>query len=136
MNRIFTLSSLPALAGEFWRAYPDKKIFAFRGGLGAGKTTFIHALCREKKVSDTLSSPSFPLINEYHYPGGILYHLDLYRLQGEEEAVRAGIEDCLYSGQICLVEWPGRAPGIFPPETLQLDIEILDETHRKITITE
>ena len=103
--------------------------------MGAGKTTFIQALCKAKKVEDLVGSPTFSLINEYRFPEGIIYHLDLYRLKDEEEAIRAGIEDCLYSGEICLVEWPERAPGIFPPDTLHLLIEELDEMKRKIKVT-
>ena len=114
--------------------YADKKVFAFGGKMGVGKTTFIHALCEAKKVKDVVSSPTFSLINEYSYPGGTIYHLDLYRLKDEEEAIRAGIEDCLYSDDICLVEWPERASGIFPPGTLHLLIETVDKTRRKIRI--
>lgn len=135
MERIFTLSTLGALAVEFWSAYANKKVFAVGGKMGAGKTTFIQALCKAKKVEDLVGSPTFSLINEYQFPKGIIYHLDLYRLKDEEEAIRAGIEDCLYSGEICLVEWPERAPGIFPPDTLYLHIEVLDEMKRKIKVT-
>ena len=135
MERIFTLSAIPSLAAECWQTWPDKKIFCFSGQLGAGKTTFIHALCDIKKVQDTVSSPTFSIINEYAYPDGTIYHIDLYRLKDEDEAIRAGVEDCLYSGEICLVEWPERAPGIFPPGSLWLQIETVDKTHRKIQVT-
>ena len=87
-----------------------------------------------KNVKETVSSPTFSIINEYSYPGGIIYHLDLYRLRDEEEAIRAGVEDCLLSGEICLVEWPDRAPGIFPDETLVISLENLDEKTRKIRV--
>ncbi len=87
-----------------------------------------------KNVKETVSSPTFSIINEYSYPGGILYHLDLYRLKDEQEAIRAGVEDCLYSGEICLVEWPERAPGIFPEDTLEIFLEIQDENTRKIRV--
>lgn len=135
MERIFTLSDLKSLAEEFWLAYPDKKIFSFSGQLGAGKTTFVHALCAVKKVQDTVSSPTFAIINEYGYSGGTIFHIDLYRIKDEDEAIRAGVEDCLYSGDICLVEWPERAPGIFPPGSLHSRIETIDKTHRKIQVT-
>lgn len=135
MERAFTLSTIGAVAHEFWLAYADKKVIAIEGKMGAGKTTFIQALCEAKKVEDLVGSPTFSLINEYRFPDGIIYHLDLYRLKDDEEALRAGIEDCLYSGEICLVEWPERAPGIFPPGTLHLLIEVLDKTRRKIRVT-
>jgi tRNA threonylcarbamoyladenosine biosynthesis protein TsaE len=135
MERIFTLSAIQSLAKEFWLAWPDKKIFCFSGQLGAGKTTFIHALCEIKRVQDTVSSPTFSIINEYAYPGGTIYHIDLYRIKDEEEALRAGVEDCLYSGEIWLVEWPERAPGIFPPASLWLQLDTVDKTRRKIRVT-
>jgi tRNA threonylcarbamoyladenosine biosynthesis protein TsaE len=100
--------------------------------MGAGKTTFIHALCSIKGVNGAVGSPTFSIINEYRHPGGKIFHIDLYRLRDEEEALRAGVEDTLYSGQICLVEWPERAPGIFPPETVDINIEAIDPHTRKI----
>ncbi|HVY75952.1 MAG TPA: tRNA (adenosine(37)-N6)-threonylcarbamoyltransferase complex ATPase subunit type 1 TsaE [Puia sp.] len=135
MNRIYTLDSLPALAGEFWETYGDKTVFTFSGELGAGKTSFIQALCRAKQVEDLVSSPTFSLINEYRYPGGTIYHMDLYRIKDEEEAIRSGIEDSLYSGAICLVEWPERAPDLFPEGTIHVSLETVDESSRKIWIT-
>jgi tRNA threonylcarbamoyladenosine biosynthesis protein TsaE len=118
----------------FWETFPDYKIYAFHGNMAAGKTSFIRALCTEKKVDDTVSSPTFSIINEYGYAGGRIYHLDLYRVKDEQEAIRAGVEDCLYSGDICLVEWPERAPHIFPNETLHVFFDTVDENTRKIRV--
>jgi tRNA threonylcarbamoyladenosine biosynthesis protein TsaE len=101
--------------------------------MGAGKTSFIRALCAVKNVQDTIGSPTFSIINEYKYSGGRIYHLDLYRLKDEAEAIRAGVEDSLYSGDICLVEWPERAPGIFPADTLGITLQTINETTRKLT---
>ncbi|MHA4812271.1 tRNA (adenosine(37)-N6)-threonylcarbamoyltransferase complex ATPase subunit type 1 TsaE [Flavitalea flava] len=128
----FHLQDIRLAAEKFWQAFPGRTVFAFHGGMGAGKTTFIHALCDEKGVSDTVGSPTFSIINEYKYPGGKIFHMDLYRLKDEEEALGAGVEDVLYSGEICLVEWPDRAPGIFPPETVEIWLEMLDPSTRKI----
>src|SRR5438046_7741903 len=114
----FTMESLPATAADFWRQLGNRKVFAFHGQMGVGKTTFIHALCDDIKVTSTVGSPTFSIINEYSYNGGTVYHIDLYRLQDEEEAIRAGVEDCLYSGDTCLVEWPERAAAIFPAGTV------------------
>ena len=122
------------MAKVFWETYPDKKIYAFQGEMGAGKTSFIRALCAAKNVEETVGSPTFSIINEYSSPTGIIYHLDLYRLKDEEEAVRAGVEDCLYSGEICLVEWPDRAPGIFPKDALGVFLEMLDPNTRKLQV--
>ncbi|HEX9510777.1 MAG TPA: tRNA (adenosine(37)-N6)-threonylcarbamoyltransferase complex ATPase subunit type 1 TsaE [Puia sp.] len=133
MEVCFHLQEILSSAEKFWQRYPLQKVFAFHGGMGAGKTTFIHALCTIKGVTDTVGSPTFSIINEYKYPGGKIFHIDLYRLKDEEEALRAGVEDVLYSGELCLVEWPDRAPGIFPPETVEVKIEALDPFTRKIS---
>jgi len=132
MEWIFPLPEIDKMARVFWESFPDNKIYAFKGKMGAGKTSFIRALCLAKKVRETVGSPTFSIINEYSYPGGAIFHLDLYRLKNEEEAIRAGVEECLYSGEICLVEWPERATGIFPEETMGILIETIDETKRKI----
>src|ERR1700730_224451 len=129
----FHLQEILSSAEKFWQRYPLQKVFAFHGGMGAGKTTFIHALCLAKGVTDTVGSPTFSIINEYRYPGGSIFHIDLYRLNDQEEAARAGVEDVLFSDELCLVEWPDRAPGIFPPDTVHLRLEVLDRDTRKIT---
>ena len=88
----------------------------------------------QKGVTSAVSSPTFSIINEYAYPGGSLYHIDLYRLKDEEEAMRAGVEDCLYSGKICLVEWPERASGLFPENTVSVYFGVVDPETRIISI--
>ena len=132
MEICFRLQEIRPAAEQFWQQFNLQKVFAFHGSMGAGKTTFIHALCDVKGVTDTVGSPTFSIINEYKYPGGKVFHIDLYRLKDEEEALRAGVEDTLYSGEICLVEWPDRAPGIFPPETVSVQIEAIDADTRVI----
>ena len=138
MELKFSLDTIKEVATRFWKTAGGKKVFAFHGEMGAGKTTLIHALCDVKGVRGPVTSPTFSLINEYSYTeDGVekkLFHLDLYRLKDEEEAARAGIEDCLYSDNICLVEWPEKAPGIFPPDTLHIYIEIMDSAYRKLGI--
>lgn len=136
MTITFRLETIDRAARECWKAIGDRKVVAFHGQMGAGKTTFIHALCRVKEVISTVSSPTFSIINEYAYPGGVLYHIDLYRLEQEEDAFRAGVEDCFYSGNICLVEWPERAEGLFPADTIHIGIEAVDLDTRTITITQ
>jgi tRNA threonylcarbamoyladenosine biosynthesis protein TsaE len=133
MEWTYGLSQIDEMARVFWKTFPDKKIYAFQGQMGAGKTSFIRSLCAVKKVKEMVSSPTFAIINEYSYPDGILFHLDLYRLKDEQEALRAGVEDCLNSGAICLLEWPERAPGILPEGTLGIVLETMDEMTRKIT---
>lgn len=132
MEWTFDLPGIDQMARAFWETFPDNKIYAFQGKMGAGKTSFIRALCAAKNVRESVGSPTFSIINEYSSPSGIIYHLDLYRLKDEEEAIRTGVEDCLYSGEICLVEWPDRAPGIFPKDTLGIFLEMLDPNTRKL----
>ncbi|MBC7948273.1 MAG: tRNA (adenosine(37)-N6)-threonylcarbamoyltransferase complex ATPase subunit type 1 TsaE [Chitinophagaceae bacterium] len=134
----FSLNNIGEIATRFWKLQNDSSVFAFHGLMGAGKTTFIHALCEAKGVKDTVGSPTFSLINQYNYTEGgeikKIYHLDLYRLKDEDEAIQAGLEDCLYSGDVCLVEWPEKAPGIFPGNTAHLYIEVIDSDNRRLWV--
>jgi len=93
MEKVFSLEQLPETAQWVWEQAGDIKVLALHGEMGAGKTTLVHALCRSKGVTDVTGSPTFSLINEYAAPGsGRIYHLDLYRLRDEEEAIYAGVE--------------------------------------------
>ncbi len=113
----------------------DLKIFAFAGEMGAGKTTLIKAICNELKVAETVSSPSFALVYEYNSPlVGLIYHFDLYRIKEISELFDIGYEDYLYSGNICLIEWPEIAQGLLPPETVNLLIEVNPDNTRRIII--
>lgn len=134
MEMEYRLEDIDKAAQRFLDLVKGYKILAFSGEIGAGKTTFIHAVCHYLGVSVTMGSPTFSIINEYESAEGKIYHIDLYRCKDEDEAVRAGVEDYLYSGNMCLVEWPSRAAGIFPPLTIHAGIGEIDESTRKITI--
>ncbi len=113
----FDLDSIRAAAAEFWSWSRPQRILCFSGGLGAGKTTFIHALCDHLGVTDPVSSPTFALINEYALPAepgaDRILHMDWYRLRDADEAVNAGMEDALSADHaLCFVEWPGQAPEL------------------------
>jgi tRNA threonylcarbamoyladenosine biosynthesis protein TsaE len=131
---IYKLNGINEIATSFWEMVGAKKVIGFHGNMGAGKTTFIHALCEAKGVKDVVGSPTFSIINEYYFPSGKIFHIDLSRLKDEEEAIRAGVEDCLYSDHICFVEWPEKAPGIFPNDTVNVFIEVIDSDTRHLTI--
>ncbi len=139
MEWTFSLDNINNVAKEFWKATKGKLVFTFHGEMGAGKTTFIHALCDVKGVKDVVGSPTFSIINEYEYDcegtRKVLFHMDLYRLKNEEEAQRAGVEDALYSDYICLVEWPEKAPGIFPEDKMEVFIEAVDDKIRRLKIS-
>lgn len=135
MDIIFKLGEIDKSAKIFLEKIKGYKIIALHGEMGAGKTTFIHALCSELGVKDNIGSPTFSIINQYQTNAGEnIYHIDLYRLKDEEEAIQTGVEDCLYSGSYCFVEWPDRAPGIFPEGTLHVSIIALNNDTRKLTI--
>ena len=132
MTEQFTLEEMEKTAARFLETFKYYRVFAFHGEMGAGKTTFIQALCRVSGVKDTMGSPSFSIINEYKKEDEKIFHIDLYRLKDEEEALRAGVEDCMYSGNTSYVEWPERAPGLFPPGTVHVYLEAVDDVTRKI----
>ena len=134
MSFEYSIDHIHETARKCLQFFNIKKVIAFHGVMGSGKTTLIHAICDEKQVTSPVSSPTFALINEYNSPTGSIFHIDLYRLNDEEEAVRAGVEDCLYSGKTCFVEWPEKAPSMFPEDTLHLFIEPMDDQHRRLTI--
>lgn len=110
-------------------------MFSFSGELGAGKTTFISAVCKELGVEDVVSSPTFSIVQQYNSLHGDIFHIDLYRIRNEEEAVSAGIEDSIDSGNICFIEWPERAQGILPIDTVRVKIEIESIDCRRLRIS-
>ena len=129
----FTLEEINETAKAVLADMSNNKVLAFHGEMGAGKTTFIHALCEVMGVQDVVTSPTFSIINQYKTKDEqTVYHMDLYRIKDENEAINAGIEDCLYSGNICLVEWPEKAEGIFPDNTLHITITSVDDNTRKL----
>ena len=136
MDIIYQLADIDDVARRFWNTFQNHKLFAFYGAMASGKTTFIHSLCMAKNVQGVVTSPTYSIINQYKYNHGDIYHIDLYRLKDEQEALQAGVEDCLYSDMICFVEWPERAPGIFPAGTIKVFMEVIDESTRRITIDE
>ncbi len=132
MDLKFSLEEIHSVAKKFIEANADKKVFALHGEMGAGKTTFVHAVCKVSGVKDTVSSPTFSIINQYITENGIFFHIDLYRLKDEEEAMQAGVEDTLYSGSTCFVEWPEKAPSLFPAGTVHVKISVTADGLRKI----
>jgi tRNA threonylcarbamoyladenosine biosynthesis protein TsaE len=135
MDSYYTFNNIDRAAAEFLEYTNGYKVMAFHGAMGAGKTTFIKALCRQLHVTDTVSSPTYSIINQYKTLNGQpVYHLDLYRVKDEEEAVLAGVEDCFYSGNYCLVEWPEKTPGLLPDNTLHCYLSDSGNNERKLQI--
>lgn len=129
------LSEIDSTAREFIRLTAGHSIVAFHAPMGAGKTTFIKALCNCLGVSsDAVSSPTFAIVNEYLTDSGeVVYHFDFYRISREEEALDIGLYDYLDSGSLCLIEWPENIAGLLPEETLTVDITVGDDGSRMLS---
>jgi tRNA threonylcarbamoyladenosine biosynthesis protein TsaE len=120
MELLYSLLELPKVAGTVWELLKNEKsrTIALHGKMGAGKTTFVTALLKQMGSPDAGSSPTFSIINQYvDRDGHPVYHMDWYRLEGEEEIIQAGCEDVLYSGHWSLVEWSEKAPDLLPEDT-------------------
>lgn len=130
----YDITELQQIAEKLSEAFTHK-IILFYGDMGAGKTTLIKALCKTWKVEDTPSSPTFSLINEYQLKDQVVYHFDFYRLETESEAWDIGVESYFESGNICLVEWPERVPSFLPNKYHRIEIRILNENTRSLTLT-
>ncbi len=125
---------LPRAAEEFIRQTAGEKLIAFRASMGAGKTTFISALCRVLGVEDPVCSPTFTLVNEYRSASGeSIFHFDFYRLRKREEALEMGLYEYLDSGCLCLMEWPENVDGLLPEETLFVSIDVLPDGTRRLS---
>ena len=129
--QIKDLSGLRKSAKELLDHFPEDRIFAFYGAMGAGKTTFIKALCRELGSQDNITSPTFALINEYSTDkGSVIYHFDFYRIKKLEEAYDLGYEDYIYSGNYCFIEWPEMIQSLLPAGIVEVKIREEDRGER------
>ncbi|MBR4772299.1 MAG: tRNA (adenosine(37)-N6)-threonylcarbamoyltransferase complex ATPase subunit type 1 TsaE [Bacteroidales bacterium] len=132
---IDSLESIDAAAKEFADALGENRIVAFYGSMGAGKTTFISALCRYFGVEDDVCSPTFTIVNEYRAADGeSIFHFDFYRIDSLKEAVDIGFEEYLYSGSLCLIEWPEKVEALLPEDTLNVKITATGDDSRVIEI--
>ncbi len=129
-----SIGQLPNAAKQLIEFAGEDKILLFYGEMGAGKTTLIKAFCVAIGVEDAVSSPTFSIVNEYHCPDGIIYHFDFYRLKTQTEALDLGLEEYLYSGNYCLIEWPEKIPDLLPEKYLKISIEAQPDQRRKLTI--
>ena len=141
MDAITILSESAADLASASRAFlpytAQYSCISFWGGLGAGKTTFIRALCQQLGVTDTVTSPTFSLINEYHCESGnIVYHFDFYRLTTLQEATDIGVEDYFCLPNLCLIEWPALVAPLLPDDTLDVAIEVSSDGRRMLKLGE
>lgn len=129
------LSDIDAVAQKFVDNMGNRNIFAFYGEMGAGKTTFIKALCKTLRVAETITSPTFAIINEYNKEDGDpIYHFDFYRIKNIEEAYDFGYEDYFYSGHLCFIEWPELVEPLLPESVVKVQIVVMDNGERSIIV--
>lgn len=122
--RIKSIEEIAVAAKEFVTAMGDRKVFAFYGKMGAGKTTFIKAVCEELGVEDVINSPTFAIVNEYvDGQGEPVYHFDFYRIKNQQEVMDLGYEDYVYSGHVCFMEWPELIENLLPDDAVKVTIE-------------
>jgi tRNA threonylcarbamoyladenosine biosynthesis protein TsaE len=130
---IKSVSDINHIAERFLQAFPADRIFAFYGDMGAGKTTFIKALCEEMQVLDNVTSPTFALINEYKTgKGNTIFHFDFYRIKSLSEAYDFGYEDYFYSGDYCFIEWPELIESLLPTIAIKVLIRETEDGKRII----
>ena len=132
----YELKEIKQAAHKTFEVSNGKKVWAIHGEMGAGKTTFIHALCENLGVTSTIGSPTYSIINEYESEVGIIYHMDWFRLKDDEEALQAGVEDSILSGNLCLIEWPEKAISLLPESCFHINIAVIDEQTRNVTIVD
>jgi tRNA threonylcarbamoyladenosine biosynthesis protein TsaE len=133
MQLTYTLNDLPAVAGKVLNSAPNKTLL-FYGEMGVGKTTFIKEIAKKLGVTDTLSSPTFSIVNEYDIENDKIYHFDCYRMESYEEAMDIGIEDYLYSGHWIFIEWPEKIENLLPTEHTKLKLTKNQDGKRNVNI--
>jgi len=132
---IWQLKDIQPTAKQFLEKFKEDRIFALYGEMGVGKTTFIKALCRALNVIDTVSSPTFSLINEYRFSkDSSVFHFDFYRIEKPEEIFDIGYEDYFFSGSYCFIEWPEIAEALLPSQAMRFKLERLNKGVRSITM--
>ena len=132
---IKSLKNIRETAKQFINQIGENTVFAFNGKMGAGKTTFIKAICEEMGVKETINSPTFSIVNEYEtIDKKIIYHFDFYRINKIQEALDFGAEEYLYSGNLCFIEWSENIAPILPDSIINVDIEEIENGVRKVSI--
>lgn len=131
---IASLDTIRDAAREFLPLVNAHPVIAFYGAMGAGKTTFIKALCQELGVSDTVTSPTFAIVNEYGATAGPVYHFDFYRIKRLEEAYDMGYEEYFYSGNPCFIEWPELIESLLPDDALRVIITVESDGTRELRV--
>ena len=134
--KITSLENINESATEFIKLIGEEKVFAFNGNMGAGKTTFIKSICEELGVKETINSPTFSIVNEYEATDGrTIYHFDCYRIETLEEAMEIGVEEYLYSGNLCFIEWSENIAPLLPDSYTIVEITEQEDGTRIVEIS-
>lgn len=134
MNKIYSLENLPEIAKAIILTANNKTIL-FYGEMGVGKTTLIKEICKQLEVQDTISSPTFSLVNEYQtLSSAKVFHFDFYRIEQEEEALDMGIDDYFYNNEWCLIEWPENIENLLPLDAVTIELTMLEDGKRNIQL--
>lgn len=132
--RIKDINQIRSAARQFIDSMPAGKVFAFYGKMGAGKTTFIKAICEEMGVDDVITSPTFAIVNEYETAEAeTIFHFDFYRIKKLDEVYDMGYEEYFYSGNLCFIEWPELIEDLLPDDATKVTIEEAEDGSRVIT---
>lgn len=131
----YTEADLGLVAKQLVNNFQHLKVWCFEAEMGAGKTTLIKKICEQLGVMDEMSSPTFSIVNEYQIDGKELYHFDFYRLKDLNEAYDIGVEDYLFSGNICFLEWPEIISPLLPEQYLKININLVGDNTRSLTAT-
>jgi tRNA threonylcarbamoyladenosine biosynthesis protein TsaE len=133
----YDLSAIDEVADHLLSLYSASPVWCFVGEMGAGKTTLIKEICKKLGVTETLSSPTFSIINQYEsFEGKDIYHFDFYRIEEDAEVIQLGVEDLFYSGAFCFIEWPDRVIDYLPDRYLQICINLVSPTERQLKLIE
>jgi tRNA threonylcarbamoyladenosine biosynthesis protein TsaE len=133
--KIKSLDTIQETAEQFIELIGESRIFAFNGNMGAGKTTFIKAICEELGVKENVNSPTFAIVNEYEtLDEKIIYHFDCYRINKIQEALDLGAEEYLYSGNLCFIEWAENIASLLPDSMVNVNIEEDEYGERNVTL--
>jgi tRNA threonylcarbamoyladenosine biosynthesis protein TsaE len=136
--KIESLDQIHEAAKKFIAAIDENTVFALYGKMGAGKTTFVKAICEELGVTDVINSPTFAIVNEYRSEetAELIYHFDFYRINKLEEVYDMGYEDYFYSGALCFIEWPELVEELLPGNTIKVSIEEQEDGSRTVTMNQ
>ena len=132
---VYSLNKIDEISQLIIDKIKTVKTIMLRGELGSGKTTLVKSVLKRMGVNDSVTSPTFSILNEYDFAGNIIYHFDLYRIENKDEALNLGLEEYFYSSNLCLIEWGSKIEDLIPDNKHKINLDYIDEKHRKLFFT-